>query len=160
MSIGENIARFRKQKGWTQAALGEKLSVSSQAVSKWELGMTMPDVMLMPNIAKTFNVSIEELYYNDHNEKIVEENVNITDKNSDKRILVVSVEDKNSVVETRVPIKAIRALLINEKVKNEIDLEDEERHLIDNILNSSQGEIVNVGKGEKKTRITIEDYEA
>ena len=48
MSIGENIARFRKLKGWTQAELGEKLGVSNQAVSKWESGMTSPDVMLLP----------------------------------------------------------------------------------------------------------------
>ena len=58
MFFGENIARLRKEKGWTQAELGEKLGVSNQAVSKWELGMTMPDVMLLPDIAKMFNVSI------------------------------------------------------------------------------------------------------
>ena len=160
MSIGENIARLRKEKGWTQTDIGKKLGVSNQTVSKWESGMTMPDVMLLPEIAKTFNVSIESLYSKDNDKKITDENADIADKNSDKRILVISVEDKNSVVKTRVPIRVIRELLANEKVKNEIDLGDEEQHLIYTMLNSSQGEIVNVGKGEKKTRITIEDYEA
>ena len=40
MCIGENIARLRKEKGWTQAELGEKLGVSNQAVSKWESGIS------------------------------------------------------------------------------------------------------------------------
>ena len=62
MSIGENIARLRKEKGWTQAELGEKLGVSNQAVSKWESGMTMPDVMLLPTLADTFGIYIDELF--------------------------------------------------------------------------------------------------
>ena len=159
MFFGENIARLRKEKGWTQAEFGEKLGVSNQAVSKWESGMTMPDVMLLPDIAKMFNVSIDDLYCYD---KITDDNVNVKEINKaeDNRILVISVEDKNSVVKTRVPIKVIQALLTNEKVRDEIDLDEEERTLIDNVLNSSQGEIVNIGNGEKKTRIALEDYEA
>ena len=62
MSIGENIARFRKLKGWTQAELGEKLGVSNQAVSKWESGMTSPDVMLLPALADAFGCYIDELF--------------------------------------------------------------------------------------------------
>ena len=62
MSIGDTIARFRKEKGWTQAELGEKLGVSNQAVSKWESGMTMPDVMLLPSLADLFGVYIDELF--------------------------------------------------------------------------------------------------
>ena len=157
MFFGENIARLRKEKGWTQAELGEKLGVSNQAVSKWESGMTMPDVMLLPDIAKMFNVSIDDLYCYD---KITDDNVKEINKAGDNRILVISVEDKDSVVKTRVPIKVIQALLTNEKVRDEIDLDEEETTLIDNVLNSSQGEIVNIGNGEKKTRIALEDYEA
>ena len=62
MSIGENIARLRKEKGWTQAELGEKLGVSNQAVSKWESGMTMPDVMLLPSLADIFGIYIDQLF--------------------------------------------------------------------------------------------------
>ena len=62
MSIGENIARFRKFKGWTQAELGEKLGVSNPAVSKWESGMTSPDVMLLPALADVFGCYIDELF--------------------------------------------------------------------------------------------------
>ena len=62
MSIGDNIARLRKEKGWTQAELGEKLGVSNQAVSKWESGMTSPDLMLLPTLADTFGIYIDELF--------------------------------------------------------------------------------------------------
>ena len=62
MSIGKNIARLRKEKGWTQEELGEYLGVSNQAVSKWELGMTMPDIMLLPILADVFGIYIDELF--------------------------------------------------------------------------------------------------
>lgn len=62
MSIGKNIASFRKAKGWTQAELGEKIGVSNQAVSKWESEMSMPDVMLLPVLADAFECYIDELF--------------------------------------------------------------------------------------------------
>ncbi|MBE6577554.1 MAG: helix-turn-helix domain-containing protein [Ruminococcaceae bacterium] len=62
MLIGEKIAALRKGKGWTQAELGERLGVSNQAVSKWESGASMPDIMLLPAIADTFECYIDELF--------------------------------------------------------------------------------------------------
>ena len=60
MSIGKNIALLRRAKGLTQAELGDLLGVSNQAVSKWESEMSMPDVMLLPEIAKVFGVALEQ----------------------------------------------------------------------------------------------------
>ena len=62
MSIGKNIACFRKARGWTQAELGEKIGVSNQAVSKWESETSMPDVMLLPVLADAFGCYIDELF--------------------------------------------------------------------------------------------------
>ncbi len=62
MSIGKNIAAFRKDKGLTQTELGELLGVSNQAVSKWESEINMPDVMLLPEIAKALGVTLNQLY--------------------------------------------------------------------------------------------------
>ena len=62
MSIGKNIGEFRKRLGMTQAALGEQLGVSNQAVSKWEAETTMPDIMLLPDIVRILEVTLEELY--------------------------------------------------------------------------------------------------
>lgn len=161
MSIGKNIARLRKEKGMTQAELGERLGVSNQAISKWEQEMTMPDVMILPDIAKIFNVPIENLYFYDAKvEEITDKISNKIVKNNDGRVLAVFVEDNDSVVKTRVPIEAIQTLLANENVRAEINFEDEEFNWICDVLETSKGDIVNVCKGEKKTRITIENYEA
>jgi transcriptional regulator with XRE-family HTH domain len=55
------IAELRKEKGIGQQELADVLGVSFQSVSKWETGVTMPDITLLPNIAEYFNVSVDEL---------------------------------------------------------------------------------------------------
>lgn len=62
MSIGKNIAKYRKAKGLTQEELGSKLGITNQAVSKWESEVSMPDVMLLPEIATTLNITLDDLY--------------------------------------------------------------------------------------------------
>ncbi len=62
MSIGKNIAKYRKAKGLTQEELGTKLGVTNQAVSKWESEVSMPDVMLLPEIANALNITLDDLY--------------------------------------------------------------------------------------------------
>ena len=62
MSIGKNIAKYRKAKGFTQEELGAKLGVSNQAVSKWESEVSMPDIMLLPEIANALNITLDDLY--------------------------------------------------------------------------------------------------
>lgn len=58
MTCGEKIARLRKQKNMTQAELGDSLSVTYQAVSKWERGESLPDFDTISRIAKLFEVPI------------------------------------------------------------------------------------------------------
>lgn len=60
--ISENIARLRREANMTQEKLASAIGVSTQAVSKWENGATMPDIMLLPIIADQFGVSVDELY--------------------------------------------------------------------------------------------------
>ncbi len=62
MIISENIAKYRKKKGYTQEHLGELLGVSNQAVSKWELAVSMPDIMLLPRLADALGITLDELY--------------------------------------------------------------------------------------------------
>ena len=49
-NIGAKIREYRKKKGLTQDALAAELHVSSQAVSKWENGQTMPDISLLVSL--------------------------------------------------------------------------------------------------------------
>ena len=68
--IGEQIAFLRKGKGLTQGELGERLGVSFQAVSKWERGETLPDITLLPDLAKILETTIDFILMG--NEKTVE----------------------------------------------------------------------------------------
>ena len=58
-SIGKTIAELRKEKGWTQIELAEKLQVSDKAVSKWEKDSGAPSVEFFPALAELFGVSID-----------------------------------------------------------------------------------------------------
>lgn len=61
IKISEQIAFLRKQKGLTQEDLANALGVTNQAVSKWESAQCCPDIQLLPDIAKLFEVSVDEL---------------------------------------------------------------------------------------------------
>ena len=59
--IGTNIAAYRKREGWTQAGLAEKLNYSDKAVSKWERGESVPDVLTLAALAERFGVTVNDL---------------------------------------------------------------------------------------------------
>ena len=59
--IGANIAAYRKQAGMTQAGLAEKLNYSDKAVSKWERGESIPDVITLMQLAELFEVTVNDL---------------------------------------------------------------------------------------------------
>lgn len=61
MNIGKVILERRKELGWTQQMLAEKLNLSFQAVSKWENGMTLPDIAMLPRLASVLDLSIDSL---------------------------------------------------------------------------------------------------
>ena len=58
---GKFIAKLRKEKNMTQEQLAEKMGVSINAVSKWERGLSFPDVSLYKKLCKELGISIEEL---------------------------------------------------------------------------------------------------
>ena len=58
MTIGMQIAGFRKKYSMTQETLAQKLGVTNQAVSKWESDICCPDVMLLPKLAEIFEISL------------------------------------------------------------------------------------------------------
>lgn len=62
MEIGRNIADFRRMKKMTQEELAAAVGVSAQSVSKWENGVNMPDILLLPKIAETLGITVNELY--------------------------------------------------------------------------------------------------
>ena len=61
-SIGEVLKELRKTNGMTQEQVAEALNVSFQSVSRWENGLSYPDVTLIPIIARLFDVSTDILF--------------------------------------------------------------------------------------------------
>ena len=59
--IGSKIQEHRQKNGLTQEALAEKLAVSRQSVSKWELGQTLPEVDKILSMSQLFSISTDEL---------------------------------------------------------------------------------------------------
>ena len=59
--FGRFVAEQRKAKGYTQRELAERLFVSDKAVSKWERGLSMPDISLLIPLAEILEVSVTEL---------------------------------------------------------------------------------------------------
>ena len=59
--IGANIAAYRKRDGLTQATLAEKLNYSDKAVSKWERGESIPDVLILMQLADLFGITVNDL---------------------------------------------------------------------------------------------------
>jgi len=79
-NIGSIISIVRKEKNMTQIELANKLNVTDKAVSKWERGISCPDINTIPQLAEILGISIEELMgYSEQNncDKQVMEKKNI-----------------------------------------------------------------------------------
>ncbi|OLA10606.1 MAG: hypothetical protein BHW12_01880 [Coprobacillus sp. 28_7] len=59
--LAQNLVKLRKASNMTQSELAEKLSYSDKAVSKWERGESLPDIEILYEILKLYNVTIDEL---------------------------------------------------------------------------------------------------
>ena len=62
INLGSTIRELRKQRGITQETLAAALSVTAQAVSKWESGVSFPEMTMIPLIAGYFEVSLDVLF--------------------------------------------------------------------------------------------------
>ena len=79
MEIGNKILELRKKNNLSQEVLAEKIGVTRQTISKWELGETSPDIKQAKELSKVFNVSLDELTDNDI-KNVLEAKVSNTEK--------------------------------------------------------------------------------
>ena len=81
MTLGEKLKEARKRGGLSQEQLAEKLSVSRQAVSKWDSDKGIPDIGNLKAIATLLNISIDYLLDNDSNidKLVIKESINLDD---------------------------------------------------------------------------------
>ena len=72
MNLGEKIVSLRKKNNLSQEELAEKIGVTRQTISKWELEETTPDINQAKKLSKLFNISLDELTNNDISNILVE----------------------------------------------------------------------------------------
>ncbi len=111
-SLGERIAALRKARGMTQEQLAESCSVTAQAVSKWENGLTAPDISLLPRLAELFSVTTDELL-GVHRAETVAVDPSAVDVS--KLLLRVRVLSSENEVKVNFPFTVAELLLKNEK---------------------------------------------
>ncbi|MBR6608926.1 MAG: helix-turn-helix transcriptional regulator [Oscillospiraceae bacterium] len=80
MTLGAKLQNLRKQTGMSQETLAGQLGVSRQAVSRWELDISLPETENIIKLAKIFNVSFDYLL----NEEITTNNINNNIENNPK----------------------------------------------------------------------------
>ncbi len=59
MNIGEKIMKLRKQQGWSQEELANRLDVTRQSVSKWESGASVPELEKIVRLSELFGISTD-----------------------------------------------------------------------------------------------------
>ena len=81
--LGNKLVNLRKEKKLSQDSLADKLGVTRQTISNWELNITKPDIIQIKNLSEIFNMSIDELL--DNNTKdIIEKKISNTEKLTNK----------------------------------------------------------------------------
>jgi len=95
MKLGNKIIKLRKDNKLSQEVLADKIGVSRQTISNWELNITKPDASHIKKMSKIFNISIDELLDNDIRD-IMEKKISDTEKNTNKnrkniKILLITI---------------------------------------------------------------------
>ncbi len=92
--VGEKISNCRRQAGMTQDELADRLYVTRQAVSKWELGVSVPSTDTLLELCKLFKVSFEEILCLDEKYEIDPDNI----FQGHDRLFIVNSICKNELV--------------------------------------------------------------
>ncbi|MDE5864670.1 MAG: helix-turn-helix domain-containing protein [Lachnospiraceae bacterium] len=113
MNFAEKLLNLRTQYGYSQEALAEKLKVSRQAISKWELGSTLPETEKVIIISEFFNVSIDYL---------LKDNIQLSNSESLDRIVLKflgSAHDMDDI--SRELVEIMRDGIIDDSEKIRMD---------------------------------------
>ena len=109
-TLGNRIADLRREKGYKQDELAEKLGVSPQAVSKYENDLSCPDISVLPTLAKELGVTVDELLtgVREPETKYVEPE---NRKDPDKMILKIHMLDGPNKMKLNLPRPLIKLAL-------------------------------------------------
>ncbi len=156
-TIGQNIAYFRKQKNMTQEELAEKMSVTAQAISKWECDTSYPDITVIQALSRVLGVGVTELLdgiqtpaqINDAPQEII-----------DSRIVRIEVKTDGTTIVTRFPVPAMKKAIENGTLERLIGDDFEEVASILGMIDAGMtGRLVDVNTPDAQVVITVEYYE-
>ncbi len=97
MSLGNSLREARRKSGLSQEAVAEKLGVSRQTVSKWELDETLPDIRQSKRLATLYGMTLDELIDFDAEQEQIERLIERTSERTQERI------DWNRRLEQKIP---------------------------------------------------------
>ena len=160
-TIGKNIAYYRKQQGFTQEELSEKMNVTSQAISKWENDLSYPDLATTMELAAVLHVTVDQLLNGKPDIPVA------TDASSEqiaRRILRIYTKsgDKEEPFEVtvRIPVEILLAADENGTLQELVGETAPQITLaLGMIRNGVKGTLVECQTDEALVQITVEDYE-
>lgn len=130
---GKFIAKLRKEKNMTQEQLAEKMGVSINAVSKWERGLSFPDVSLYKKLCKELGINIEELINGEKD----------SSEEAKEKAIITAVKDKEKIKNNSKKILNLFTVIFlvvvfgfvfyNKKLK--VNLINDSDYLYDEIIN-------------------------
>ena len=85
-SLGQSLTRARKKQGLTQEQVGEKLGVSRQTISKWELDETLPDIRHAKELSRLYETTLDDLIDYDAEAEEVKRVVRHTSQETQEKI--------------------------------------------------------------------------
>lgn len=131
MSLGTNLAKYRKKSNLSQDEVALKLGVSRQTISNWELDETVPDIYQTKRLVTIFKITIDDLLANTLEEEIVEvinsiakekeEKVNWTKVWSQKYPILASYQKEVDISYYAVKLKGLIQSLMTSYGYNRLD---------------------------------------
>lgn len=114
MTLADKIIKLRKQHGWSQEELADKMDVSRQAVSKWECAQTIPDIEKVLQLSQLFNVSTDYLLKDTmpYEEQIQATQITSQQTNNDDKDIQKSKNEYQKVVSTNPKRKELYWLIL------------------------------------------------
>ena len=160
-TIGKNIAYYRKQLGYTQEELSEKMNVTSQAISKWENDLSYPDLTTTMELAAILHVSVDQLLHGQPDLPVA------TDADTEQiaqRILRIHTRSENGEapfeVTVRIPVAMLLVADANGTLEELVGENASQVALaIGMIREGAKGTLVECQAGEVSVQITVEEYE-
>lgn len=119
MEIGKKIMELRKKNNLSQEELAEKVNVTRQTISKWELGETSPDIKQAKILSNVFNISLDELVDNNIKDILLEKTSN-TEKLAGIIIKILKAIGIAFIVFLGIDIIAFILFAVNHKTSEEL----------------------------------------